>query len=759
MNTNRPNPQQSSFRTEKYKEETDGYEIIKEIYRPISNQGDPFANERIAVFQVKKKLDGIEYVQKTINKKVIQEKCSGMEWTATLLRSIESEPYFLNTLNHPHILKMTDFKRDDTYIHIYTPYYKDGHLEQYLFKKLNDECKPLDQMFPLRNESIEPGVNGETQQLTNKQQHLIEIEEHRYKEKETKMYNELRHRMVRYMYQIASALLYLKKEQIIHRDIKPENIAVNGDVVALIDLGQMTRLSDGADGQTRVVSTIGFKAPEIDRSEDSEKYGCQVDVYSFATSFFKTMMKVLCRSNGEETQHGDAILPDDSLPMINGVFCHSLRDFFRKTIVKNPSQRLTIEKVLKHEVFKIYSTELHGESNDPQRPGQKIDSPKFKLQNIEKQFYDMNLSRVNSERTTTTSIYQSMSHDVLNSMKRKYEGLVTSKPSFVGLSAHFSFLESDKKNTPVSRLPKNEIRKFKEKYNDEMKICRYILDASQKMFELSKDNSFCTDEDCRKAVHESAILLVKKALVYCKRVLGSLAGEELTPGFEEFASILNSKEEWISKIEQTIESIFQEISHNILKPMIDKPQFKGRLDPNVTKDSTNYGKVKMIDSLLGPRVKILLNKLRELRRTQLGDLSIDEHDLSFLEVECSIFALHTSYHLYHYHRSADKVLVKPQSEWDLGYIFKQLREDKTHVEFPIESPQPPASGPLLASSRSSLHRPGVPTTVEEIVLKPSNPTQNPTQNPPPNPPPNPSPPAPGPPQRKSGCSFICGSRK
>ena len=426
------------------------------------------------------------------------------------------------------------------------------------------------------------------------------------------------------------------------------------------------------------------------------------------------MISILGSSTDDGSLLGEKLLPDDSWLMNQGLFCRELRDLFRRTTVENPDQRLTIEKVLEHEVFRKYSTELEGERVDPNRRMKK-DIPQFRVINLKSKFTSVNLNtqmiRTNSLsgiNSIANQLPQNPTQVMAERMRQKYTGLdrEKDKPLLVVLSTHNNSLRNEANPHIRTDTKHNEhdVFRCKERYNHEMTICRYIIDASHKMFELSKDPGFCGDQDCRKTVLECAILLAKKALLCCKRNIETLQSHVQVFGFEEFKQLVSSGEEWISKIKYHLEGIYSEIG-KILKSVIEKVKKIQKQNPvhqEVLKVSDNFGLIKNIDLLLKPRVSKLLNRLRDLRKEQLAELRIDEGYLSFLEVDCSIFTLYTSYHLFHYHRH--DLQGKPQSQWNIEYIFGQLKEDKTHTEYPQESVPVPVAAPV---------------SVEQVVLKES----------------------------------------
>ena len=70
----------------------------------------------------------------------------------------------------------------------------------------------------------------------------------------------------------------MHKQNIIHRDLKPENILIESDkIVKLADFGFAVLNKGGEGGQTRVLGSPLYMAPEIIRGES---YGSAVDIWA-----------------------------------------------------------------------------------------------------------------------------------------------------------------------------------------------------------------------------------------------------------------------------------------------------------------------------------------------------------------------------------------------------------------------------------------------------------------------------------------------
>ena len=87
-------------------------------------------------------------------------------------------------------------------------------------------------------------------------------------------------------YQIADALLYLKKYGIIHRDLKPENILIDkiGDKIELrlMDFG-LSKIIGNNEKVNEGYGTMAFASPEI---ISRKPYDDRVDIWSLGVIMY-----------------------------------------------------------------------------------------------------------------------------------------------------------------------------------------------------------------------------------------------------------------------------------------------------------------------------------------------------------------------------------------------------------------------------------------------------------------------------------------
>ena len=77
--------------------------------------------------------------------------------------------------------------------------------------------------------------------------------------------------------QLCAALWILHSRGVVHRDIKPENVIVRGSEAVLIDLGAARIYKCGGSGDTQVLGTTGYAAPEQYGLAQSD---ARADIYS-----------------------------------------------------------------------------------------------------------------------------------------------------------------------------------------------------------------------------------------------------------------------------------------------------------------------------------------------------------------------------------------------------------------------------------------------------------------------------------------------
>ena len=124
----------------------------------------------------------------------------------------------------------------------------EGNAEVYQ-KLLNYTCPNLPQIYEVASEGGRNLVLEEYIQGDNMGQMLRET---LFSPKETR----------RILRQLGTALWVLHSMGAIHRDVKPENVVLRGRDAVLIDFDAARIHKDGAEGDTQILGTTGFAAPE-----------------------------------------------------------------------------------------------------------------------------------------------------------------------------------------------------------------------------------------------------------------------------------------------------------------------------------------------------------------------------------------------------------------------------------------------------------------------------------------------------------------
>ncbi len=241
------------------------------------------------VFQYFNHDDGKTYAVKELNLEVLNKKIDDAEIV------IKKEIELLSKINHKNIIKYYgSFKKHDK-LHIILEYCQSGSLLSLLKK------------YKHFNESMIKG----------------------------------------YITQILDGLEYLHYHNIIHRDIKCANILIGKDnICKLTDFGEAKIIKKDLSSNSSIHGTPNWMAPEIiqglnaNRFSDIWSIGCTViEMFQGEPPYNdkKDMMSIM-----------NCICIKKELPKIPKGMSDQLRDFVKKCLVFEPSQRYNIYELKRH---------------------------------------------------------------------------------------------------------------------------------------------------------------------------------------------------------------------------------------------------------------------------------------------------------------------------------------------------------------------------------------------------------------------------
>ncbi|KAI0970439.1 serine/threonine-protein kinase [Xylaria arbuscula] len=149
----------------------------------------------------------------------------------------------------------------------------------------------------------------------------------------------------KYIAQVATALLYLHRKNIMHRDLKIENILVGpyGEL-KLADFGFSTHCPENS--RTTVCGTLDYMAPEMIHSP-GEAYDNTVDLWSLGVMAYEMIMGTPPFYDDSAAAVRERIVQRDMRPFEDWISAEA-KSFIYSLLVANPPCRLPLEKVLTH---------------------------------------------------------------------------------------------------------------------------------------------------------------------------------------------------------------------------------------------------------------------------------------------------------------------------------------------------------------------------------------------------------------------------
>ncbi|KAL3311577.1 Phosphorylase b kinase gamma catalytic chain, liver/testis isoform [Cichlidogyrus casuarinus] len=158
------------------------------------------------------------------------------------------------------------------------------------------------------------------------------------------------------MRQILNAVYFIHERDIVHRDLKPENILLDSELnIKITDFGLAVMNNDRKElMETR--GTPGYLAPEVLKVgyyENEPPYGQPVDIWACGVIMYTLL--VGCPPFWNRKEHlmlrhimqGQYSFPSPEWDDIS----ETAKDIIRKTLVVDPSKRITAKEALNHEFF------------------------------------------------------------------------------------------------------------------------------------------------------------------------------------------------------------------------------------------------------------------------------------------------------------------------------------------------------------------------------------------------------------------------
>ena len=146
---------------------------------------------------------------------------------------------------------------------------------------------------------------------------------------------------------ILLAIDYLHKQKIIYRDIKPENVMVSiKGYIKIIDFGTVKEIKDRT---STIIGTSHYMAPEITKGEG---YSFQVDIWSIAICMYEFFCgKLPFGEDYEDPMDIYRAVSQEELTFPNFVKDEKFMNLMNKMLKKNPTNRLWKFKQIKEDPY------------------------------------------------------------------------------------------------------------------------------------------------------------------------------------------------------------------------------------------------------------------------------------------------------------------------------------------------------------------------------------------------------------------------
>lgn len=167
----------------------------------------------------------------------------------------------------------------------------------------------------------------------------------------------------KFFLQIVSALIYLRRKNVLHLDLKPENILIKDGSVKICDFGLCIKLNKNSKISGIQRGTLNFMSPEMVKKEN---ISFETDLWSAGVVLYNMQFKSLpfyyfnCRK-GDFVPESERIITERMVQ--NNITKRELRipqsnrdsmifDLISRILTKNQKERICLEDIFDHPYFK-----------------------------------------------------------------------------------------------------------------------------------------------------------------------------------------------------------------------------------------------------------------------------------------------------------------------------------------------------------------------------------------------------------------------
>lgn len=168
----------------------------------------------------------------------------------------------------------------------------------------------------------------------------------------------------KYSYELLEALSYLKSMKVLHLDLKPQNILIHKGVIKIADFG-LSCICDSDSISIHPRGTLNYISPELLKGENinfsTDLWSAGIIIYFMYYHFLPFKFKFDAKSNmpeeltSKDRENEFDVIANNIISKNVYMPNHSqnhIKDLIKKILVKNPSERMTIDEALNHRYYK-----------------------------------------------------------------------------------------------------------------------------------------------------------------------------------------------------------------------------------------------------------------------------------------------------------------------------------------------------------------------------------------------------------------------